>query len=47
MKQDSRIQKIAAGASCALLLAAGVSSYILYKTGVLRYEKPAESQDGG
>lgn len=47
MKQDSRIQKIAAGASCALLLAAGVSSYILYKTGVLRYAKPAESRDGG
>lgn len=47
MKNTSKIKKIAAGASCVLFLAAGVTVSVLYVTGILKYAKPAESLSGG
>lgn len=47
MKPTSGRKKIVAGASCALVLAAGITVCVLYATGVLHYAKPAESKDGG
>lgn len=46
MKPTSKCKKIVAGASCALVLAAGITVCVLYATGVLHYAKPAQSKDG-
>lgn len=46
MKQIAKGKKIAAGVSCALVLAAGITVSVLYATGVLHYAKPAKSKDG-
>ena len=46
MKPTSERKKIVAGASCALVLAAGITVCVLYVTGVLHYAKPVRSKDG-
>lgn len=46
MSKSSKLKQIFAEASCVLVLAAGITVSVLYAIGVLKYAKPAESQNG-
>lgn len=47
MKQTSKMKKISAGVFGALIFAAGLTASVRYATGVFKFAKPVESQDGG